>query len=294
MPDKILRANSFDGSIRIFVAETTELVQKAHEIHDTYPTVTAALGRSLTAAAMMGCMQKGEADMISIQFKGDGPLGTCCAVSDAQSRVKGYVGNPHVVLSPNDKNKLDVKTAVGEGTLYVVRDLGLKEPYIGQVPIVSGEIAEDLTYYYATSEQIPSSVGLGVLVGPDTNVICAGGFILQLMPEATEETGIQLEKNIAKMPSVTQMLQENMSAEDILLTITEGFSMLIQNQTITPAYYCNCSSERVSSALASIGRDELTTILKEDGKAELVCPYCQEKYQFSKTDLQSMIDALSK
>lgn len=293
MTDRILRANSFDGAIRIFVAETTNLVQYAREIHDTYPTVTAALGRSLTAAAMMGCMQKGEKDMISLQWKGDGPMGTLCAVSDSQSRVKGYVGNPHVVLPPNDKNKLDVKAAVGEGTLFVVRDLGLKEPYIGQTPIISGEIAEDLTYYYATSEQIPSSVGLGVLVDKDTSVLSAGGFILQLMPEATEETGALLEKNIANMPSVTQMLQNSMSLEDILLTITEGFSMLIQNQAITPTYFCNCTYDRVRSALISIGKDELVTLLKEDKQAKLVCPYCQKKYHFVKEDLEEMIDSLS-
>jgi len=292
MSDKILRANSFDGSIRIFVADTTDLVQKAHEIHDTYPVVTAALGRSLTAAAMMGCMQKGQEDMISLQFKGDGPMGSLCAVSDSSSHVKGYITNPHVNLAPNNKNKLDVKRAVGEGTFFVVRDLGLKEPYVGQVPIISGEIAEDLTYYYATSEQTPTSVGLGVLVDTDGHVICSGGFILQLMPEATEETGSLLEKNIAALPSITQMMSDGLSTEDILLKITDGFSMLIQNEPTIPLYACNCSRERVEAALISIGKKELKSLLDEDGRAELTCPYCDQKYMFEKEDLEALIASL--
>ena len=240
----------------------------------------------------MGSMQKGNNDMISLQFKGDGPMGSLCAVSDCLSRVKGYVANSHVSLPPNDKNKLDVKSAVGEGTFFVMRDLGLKEPYVGQVPIISGEIAEDLTYYYATSEQTPTSVGLGVLVDVDGHVICSGGFILQLMPEATEETANLIEQNIIKLPSITEMMVQGLSTEDILLQITDGFSMLIQNKSITPLYACNCSRERVETALVSIGKKELESLLNEDGKAELTCPYCNHAYLFEKGDLEALIASL--
>ena len=292
MSDKILRANSFDGALRILVADTTNLVSQAHHIHDTFPVVTAALGRSLTAAAMMGALQKGPADTISIQFKSDGPIGSLCAVSDSASRVKGYVQNPHVSLPLNDLHKLDVKGALGEGTLYVIRDLGLKSPYIGQVPIVSGEIAEDLTYYFANSEQTPSAVGLGVLVDREGEVLESGGFILQLMPEASSDAAALLEKNIASIPSVTAMMQDGLSLEDILLKITAGFSMLIQNEPLTPVYYCNCSRERVERALISIGKKELQTLLKEDNHAELVCPYCNRKYQFTEENLEQLISSI--
>lgn len=292
MSDTILRANSFDGSLRILVADTTNLVSKAHHIHDTFPVVTAALGRSLTAAAIMGALQKGENDTISIQFKGDGPMGSLCAVSDSLSRVKGYVQNPHVSLPLNDLHKLDVRHAVGEGTLYVMRDLGLKSPYIGQVPIVSGEIAEDITYYYANSEQTPSAVALGVLVDREGEVLHSGGFVLQLLPGAPIGTADLIEKNIASLPSFTTMMDHGISLEEILLKITSGFSMLIQNKTITPIYYCNCSRERVEKALISIGKKELELLLKEDGRAELTCPYCDQKYQFEKEDLEAIITSL--
>lgn len=289
MSDILVRGTSTDGSIRVFAAVTTELADKAFKIHNTYPTATAALGRTLTAAAIMGAGLKGKNENITIQFRGDGPLGTMIAVTNEKSEVRGYVENPIVELPLNSKGKLDVGGAVGKGRLSVVRDLGLKEPYVGQVPIVTGEIAEDLTYYYAASEQIPTAIGLGVLVDTDGSVIHSGGFMLQLMPGASEQTAERLEEKMKSLPSVTKMLKDGMSAEDILFYITGGIDMLMQNETITPKYYCPCSIERMEKALISIGKDELQKLIDEQGEAELSCQFCNNKYNFSKTELENLL-----
>lgn len=287
--DTIIRGNSMDGAIRIFVAVTTDLVNKAQKIHHTYPVATAALGRTLTAAALMGADLKNETDNITMQVKGDGSLGSIIAVTDSRSRVKGYVTNPMVDRPLNSKGKLDVGGAVGNGTLCIIKDLGMKEPYIGQVPLVSGEIAEDLTYYYATSEQIPTSVALGVLVSPDNSVIASGGFILQLMPEATEEMAVSLERIIKEIPPITTMIHNGMTAEDILFKVTEGFDMIMQNNAVTPEYYCGCTKERMEKALISIGEEELKLLIKEQGNAELTCHFCDNKYTFSKDELTKLL-----
>lgn len=291
MSDILVRGTSTDGSIRVFAAVTTELVNKAFKIHNTYPTATAALGRTLTAAAMMGAGLKNNGDNITIQFRGDGPLGTIIAVTNEKCEVRGYVENPYVDLPLNKKGKLDVGGAVGKGRISVVRDLGLKEPYIGQVPIVTGEIAEDLTYYYAASEQIPTAIGLGVLVNTDSSVLHSGGFMLQLMPDADEKTAEILENKMKTLPPVTKMLEDGMSAEDILFYVTEGFDMIMQNNTVTPAYHCPCSYARMEKALISIGRDELQKLIDEQGEAELCCQFCDNKYKFSKSELQNLLSS---
>lgn len=288
--DKLVRGNSTDGAIRIFAAVTTDLVNEAQRIHHTYPIATAALGRTLTAAAIMGADLKNESDSITVQIKGDGELERIIAVTDSQSRVKGYVSNPYVDRPLNDKGKLDVGGAIGKGTLSVIKDLGMKEPYIGQVPLVSGEIAEDLTYYFASSEQVPTSVALGVLVSPDNTALAAGGFLLQLMPEATEEMAEQLENAIKTLPSITSMIQSGMTAEDILFRVTDGFDMIMQNKAIEPKYFCGCSKERMEKALISIGREELLSLIEEQGEAELTCQFCDNRYLFSKEELAALYE----
>lgn len=294
MGDTILRGVSNDGKIRIFAAETTELVNRAQQIHHSYPIATAALGRLLTAAAMMGTMLKGENDTLTLRIKGDGPLGGVLAVGNAKGEVKGYCVNPGVVLPDKVPGKLNVGGAIGKGTLAVICDMGMKEPYVAQIELVSGEIAEDLTAYYAISEQVPSAIALGVLVDTDGSVIKAGGFILQLMPESTDEDAKRLEKTIAALPPITTMLKDDMSCEDIIFRVTEGFDMLVYHEAVTPAYVCDCSRERVERALISMGRDELQKLIDEQGHAELTCQFCDKVYQFNKDELTALLQACKK
>lgn len=294
MGDTILRGVSNDGKIRIFAAETTELVNRAQQIHHSYPIATAALGRLLTAAAMMGTMLKGENDTITLRIKGDGPLEGVLAVGNAKGEVKGYSVNPGAVLPDKVPGKLNVGGAIGKGTLAVICDMGMKEPYVAQIELVSGEIAEDLTAYYAISEQVPSAIALGVLVDTDGSVIKAGGFILQLMPESTDEDAKRLEKTIAALPPITTMLKDNMSCEDIIFRVTEGFDMLVYNEAVTPAYVCDCCRERVERALISMGRDELQKLIDEQGHAELTCQFCDKIYQFDKGELTALLQVCKK
>lgn len=294
MGDTILRGVSNDGKIRIFAAETTELVNRAQQIHHSYPIATAALGRLLTAAAMMGTMLKGENDTLTLRIKGDGPLGGVLAVGNAKGEVKGYCVNPGVVLPDKVPGKLNVGGAIGKGTLAVICDMGLKEPYVAQIELVSGEIAEDLTAYYAISEQVPSAIALGVLVDTDGSVIKAGGFILQLMPESTDEDAKRLEKTIAALPPITTMLKDDMTCEDIIFRVTEGFDMLVYHEAVTPAYVCDCSRERVERALISMGRDEMQKLIDEQGHAELTCQFCDKVYQFNKDELTALLQACKK
>lgn len=288
--DTLIRGNSMDGSIRIFVAITTELVNEARRIHDTSATASAALGRLLTGAAIMGANLKNESDSITLQISGDGPLGMLVAVTDAESHVRGYVSNPHADLPLNEKGKLDVGGAVGQGYLSIVRDLGLKEPYIGKTPLVSGEIAEDLTYYYAKSEQIPTAVALGVLVDTDLSIKAAGGYMIQLMPEATEETADKLTEIIEHLPPVTDMITQGMSAEEIAFAVTNGFDMLLENKAAEPKYECKCSRERMKRALISIGKKEIKDIIEEQGEAEMNCRFCNNKYVFYKPELEEILE----
>lgn len=289
MADTILRGVSNDGKIRIFASNTTELVGRAQKIHNSYPIATAALGRLLTAASMMGSMLKGENDTITLRIKGDGPLGGVLAVGNSKGEVKGYSINPSVVLPDKIPGKLNVGGAVGKGMLAVICDLGLKEPHVAQIELVSGEIAEDLTAYYAISEQIPTAIALGVLVDTDGSVIRAGGFILQLMPDATDEDAVILEKTIASLPPITTMLDENMSCEDIIFKVTEGFDMLIYNDAVLPKYKCDCNRERVERALVSMGADEMQKLIDEQGSANLTCQFCDNVYDFSKDELCKLL-----
>ena len=288
MSDILVRGQSIDGDVRVFVAVTTDLVNEAHRLHGTFPVATAALGRTLTIAAIMGQGLKNDTDSVTIQFRGDGPLGNMVAVTDNKSRVRGYVVNPYVDLPLNKKGKLDVGKAVGKGQLNVIYDLSLKEPYCGQVPIVTGEIAEDMTYYFAKSDQIPTAIGLGVLVGTDEKAEQAGGFMIQLMPGATEETAGKIEDRMKTVPPVTQMLSEGMSAQDILFYLTEDFDMIMQNETVTPIYQCKCSQKRMRDAVISVGKDEIRKIIDEDGKCEVECQFCNNKYVFDKNELEEM------
>lgn len=291
--DYILRATAGNGSIRAFAAVTKETVQKAFDIHKTTPVMSAALGRSLTAAAIMGSMLKSEKDLITINIRGNGPGQGLVVSGDCHSRVKGYVFNPNVDIPLKSNGKLDVSTALGEGSMTVIKDLGLKEPYVGQIPLVSGEIAEDLTYYFAKSEQTPSAVALGILIDRDYSIKQAGGFIIQLMPEANEEIVSALEAKISRIDSFTKMLEAGMSAEDILNEILGEFDLNILDKT-EASYYCNCSRERVEKALLSVGKNELVKIIEEDKKANLHCHFCNTDYEFNEQELKELLaNALS-
>ena len=294
MADYIIRANADDGSIRAFACFTKDTVNEAFLHHKTTPVATAALGRLLTAASMMGAMLKGENDVVTLQLTGNGPIGRVLAVTDSKSNVKGYVGNPYVELLLNDAGKLDVGGAVGlDGFLTVITDIGMKEPYIGKIPLVTGEIGDDLTKYFAVSEQVPSAVGLGVLVDTDCSVKTAGGFIIQVMPEATEEDITRLENNLKNVSSVTALFEEGKTPEDILELLLEGFSYHITEKTETK-YYCNCCRERVERALISLGKEEVRKIIDEDGKTELSCHFCSKKYNFSKEELEALYEEMTK
>lgn len=295
MSDTLMRGSSAGGEIRVLTAITTELVNEAQRIHHTYPTATAALGRLLTGAALMGAAGlKNETYSMTIQIRGEGEIKNLVAVTDCQSRVRGYISNPYVDRPLNDKGKLDVGGAIGGGYMSVVRDLGLKEPYVGQTPLVSGEIAEDLTYYYAKSEQTPTSIALGVLVDTDNSVLASGGFMIQMLPGATDEMAKSLEEILKNLPPVTTMIRDGMSAEDILFRVTEGFSMICENKAVTPKYECKCSKERMEKALISIGADELTQLINEQGQAELTCQFCDNKYMFSKSELENLLKRAKK
>lgn len=286
--DHILRASAGNGSVRIFIANTKATAQRSFELHQTSPVMTAAMGRALTAAAIMGSMLKGENDLVSIQIKGDGPGGGLTVTSDSKSRVKGYPYNAMVDIPLKANGKLDVQGALGYGTLTVIKDMGLKDPYVGQIPLVSGEIAEDLTYYFAKSEQTPSAVALGVLVDRDYSVKQSGGFIIQMMPDAEDEVVSVLESKLASLESVTSMLEKGMTSEDILNALVGEFEPKILDK-VPVEYYCNCSREKVEKALISIGKKELANIIEEDGKAEMHCHFCNTNYEFNKDELMALL-----
>lgn len=288
MGDYIVRGSTADGSIRAFAAITTEAVNTAQKMHKTSPVASAALGRLLTAASMMGAMLKSDDDIITLQITGDGPMGRVLAVSDNKSNIKGYVGNPLVDVPKREDGKLNVGGAIGNGYLTVIRDFGLKEPYIGKTPLVSGEIGDDLTKYFAVSEQVPSVVGLGVLVDVDYSIKAAGGFILQVMPDATDEAIDMIEKNIEGVTSVTDMIEGGFMPEDMLGFLLRGFDFKVNEKTDTN-YYCNCSKERVEKALIAVGKEELEAIIMEDKKAQLTCQFCDKVYDFNEEDLKELL-----
>ena len=285
MGDYIVRATAANSQIRAFAATTKELVEYARAAHNTSPVATAALGRLLTAGSMMGVMMKGDKDLLTLQIHANGPIEGITVTADSKGNVKGYVGNPNVVIHANDKGKLDVAGAVGIGFMNIIKDMGLKEPYLGQTELQTSEIAEDLTYYFATSEQVPSSVGLGVLMEKDNTVKQAGGFILQLMPFTDEEVISKLEDNLKHVTSVTGMLEEGKTPEQILETLLEGFDIEI-NDRIPTLFHCNCSKERVEKALISIGKKEIKEMIDEGKEIELNCHFCNKNYLFSVEELK--------
>ena len=288
MNDYIIRATAANDQIRAFAAVTTEMVETAREHHNTSPVATAALGRLLTAGAMMGSMMKGEKDVLTLQIKAGGPLQGITVTADSQGNVKGYVGNPDVCIPANSKGKLDVAGAVGPGFLTVIKDMGLKEPYSGQVMLQTCEIAEDLTYYFATSEQVPSAVGLGVLMNKNNTARQAGGFIVQLMPFAEEEVISRLEQNVQKINSVTNLLEEGHTPESLLEKVLEGFDVQI-NEKMDTRFRCNCSKERVAKALISIGRKELNEMIQEGKPIEMNCHFCNTNYNFTVEELKEIL-----
>nr|WP_024836128.1 Hsp33 family molecular chaperone HslO [Clostridium sp. 12(A)] len=289
MSDYIVRATAGDHQIRAFAATTREMVEEARKAHNTSPVATAALGRLLTAGSMMGIMMKGEDDILTIKIQGSGPIEGLTVTTDSKGNVKGYVFNPDVMLPPNQAGKLDVGGAVGEGVLSVIKDIGLKEPYLGQTILVGGEIAEDLTYYYATSEQTPSSVALGVLMNKENTVRQAGGFIIQLLPGASDEMIDNLEKKLGEITSITTLLDEGQTPEMILEHILGEFGLDIMER-IPTRFHCNCDKSRVEKALISIGRKELQEMIDDGKNIDVNCHFCNKNYEFTVEDLKDLYE----
>ena len=286
--DYIVRGTAANGQIRAFAAYTKDMVEVARRSHNTSPTATAALGRLLTGAAMMGVMMKGDKNLLTLQIKSGGPIDGITVTADSKGNVKGYVGNPLVSVPASDKGKLDVGAAVGVGFLNVIMDLGMKEPYSSQTMLQTSEIAEDLTYYFATSQQTPSTVGLGVLMNKDNTVQQAGGFIIQLMPFAAEETISQLEANLQGIQSVTELFEEGLTPEDVLARLLNGLDLII-NDTIPTQFKCNCDKQRVAKALISVGKKELQTMIDDGEEIELNCHFCNSNYQFLVAELKELL-----
>lgn len=291
--DYIVRATAADSQIRAFAATTRDLAETARGYHNTSPVATAALGRLLTAGAMMGAMMKGEKDLLTLQIKGNGPIGGITVTADSSANVKGYVENPNVVIHANANGKLDVGGAVGIGILNVIKDLGMKEPYSGQCELKTGEIGDDLTYYFAVSEQIPSSVGLGVLMEKDNTVRQAGGFIIQLMPFTSEEVIDRLEQKLAEVDSVTSMLDAGMTPEQILEELLGEFGLEITD-TVPTQYHCNCSRERIEKALISIGKKDLKEMIDDGETIEVNCHFCDKKYKVTVDELKELLHRSSR
>lgn len=286
--DYMVRATAANAQIRAFAATTRNLVEEMRGIHNTSPVASAALGRLLTGGAMMGAMMKGENDLLTLQVKGDGPIGGMTVTADANGNVKGYANEPQVILPASPAGKLDVGTAVGKGILRVVKDMGLKEPYVGQTILQTGEIAEDLTYYFAASEQTPSSVGLGVLMEKNNTVKQAGGFILQLMPYAEEAVIARLEDNLRRFPSVTAALEAGDTPEQMLGILLDGFDMEI-GESMDMRYHCDCSRKRVERAMISLGKKEIEEMIAEGKEVEVGCQFCNKKYKFTVEELERLI-----
>ena len=290
--DKLVRCISTDGTLVMMAADTTDMVEKAQEIHSPSAVVTAALGRLLTGASLMGSMLKGKDDSLTLRINGGGPAGSVLAVSDSEGNTRGYAANNIVEIPLNAKGKLDVAGAVGtNGSLTVIKDLGLKEPYVGQVPIISGEIAEDITSYYASSEQTPSVCALGVLVNPDLTVKAAGGFIIQLLPTADEETISAVERCIEGIPAVTSMLTDGMTPEQICKKVLPEFELEVLDSS-NPEYKCNCSRERVMKALISVGEKELRD-MQNDEITQVNCQFCGKSYDFTSKEIKELADKAS-
>lgn len=286
--DYMVRATAGNAQIRAFAATTRELADYGRKAHGLSPIATAALGRLMTGTVMMGQMLDNDSDMVTVKMDGDGPLKGVLATADNKGNVKGYVSNPYVVMPPNEQGHLNVGGGIGEGTLTVIRDMGLKEPYVGQVPLYTGEVAEDLTYYFTKSEQTPSSVGLGVLVERENlSVIAAGGFIIQLMPFADEQTITHLEFNLGKFSSVTDILKAGKTPEELLQIVLEGFDIEFTDK-VDLNFYCNCDKDRVERALMLIGEKEIQDMIDDGKEVEVCCHFCNKAYKFSVDELKAL------
>lgn len=288
MTDSLIKALAFNNEIRVYVVDATNMVEEARSRHDSWSTATAALGRTMLGTTLLGATLKNEQDKLTIRVQGDGPIGYIIADSNMHGDVKAYVQNPHVSLELNEHNKLDVKGAVGtNGTLTISKDQGLKHPFVGQVPLVSGELAQDFTYYMAVSEQTPSAFGLSVLVNPDESVRVAAGFMIQVLPDASEETIAQLEKTIQDIPQISDFMDKNKNLELLLSKLVgeENYNIL---EEMPVSFKCDCSKERFGEAIISLGQDEIQQMMDEDGGAEAVCHFCRSKYWFSLEDLKEL------
>ncbi len=286
--DYIATATAGDYHIRAFACTTRNMCEESRRLHNTSPVMSAALGRTLTAAAMMSIMMKGDNDKLTIQIKSDGPSGGLTVCADSHGNVKGYTPVPDVILPAKSNGHLNVSGAIGDGDLIVVKDLGLKEPYVGRTALQTGEIAEDITYYFAASEQTPSSVGLGVLMNKDNTVRCSGGFIIQLMPDATDGDISVIENNLKSLKSVTEMLDFGMTPEDIIGEVLKGLEIRFNDRYDT-AYMCDCSEERVERALISLGEKEIAALIKENRDAEIHCDFCERDYIFGPDRLKEIL-----
>lgn len=288
MTDYLVKALAYDGQIRAFATRTTETVNEAQRRHYTWPTASAALGRSMTASVMLGAMLKGE-EKLTIKINGGGPLGTILVDANAKGEVRGYVSNPQTHFDLNEQGKLDVRRAVGtEGTLTVSKDIGLQHPYVGQVPIISGELGDDFTHYIVTSEQTPSSVGVGVIVNPDNTILASGGFMIQLMPGTDEKVISQLEQRLTEIPTISNMVRAGLTPEDILDEVL-GKENVKALDTMPVNFQCQCSRERIHNAIQGLGSAEIEDIIVTEGQAEAQCHFCNETYVFTKDELQDML-----
>ncbi|KNX35617.1 MULTISPECIES: Hsp33 family molecular chaperone HslO [Bacillus amyloliquefaciens group] len=286
--DYLIKAIAYDGKVRAYAARTTDMVNEAQRRHDTWPTASAAIGRTMTASLMLGAMLKGE-DKLTVKIEGGGPIGAIVADANAKGEVRAYVSNPHVHFDLNEQGKLDVRRAVGtDGTLSVVKDLGLRDYFTGQVEIVSGELGDDFTYYLVSSEQVPSSVGVGVLVNPDNTILAAGGFIIQLLPGTDEETISTIEKQLSQIEPISKLIQKGLTPEEILEEVLGQKPDILE--TMPVKFHCSCSKDRFETAILGLGKKEIQDMIEEDGKAEAVCHFCNEKYLFTKEELEELRD----
>ena len=290
MTDYMVRATAANDRIRAFACCTSDMVEQARRAHDTSPVATAALGRLLTGGAMMGTMMKGDHDLLTLQITGDGPIGGIVVTADSMGNAKGYVYKPHVMIHANSHGKLDVSGAIGKGTLQVIRDLGLKEPYVGSCAIQTGEIGDDLTYYFTASEQVPSAVGLGVLMERNNTVRQAGGFILQLMPDTPEEVIAALEKKLADLPQVTSLMEQGLGPEEILTELVGDLGFEI-TERLPVRFFCNCSEERIAAALATLKDSDLQEMIDDGETIEVKCHFCNSAYHFTVEQLKEILAA---
>lgn len=287
MNDYLVKALAYGGQVRAYAVRSTETISEAQRRHQTWRTASAALGRAMTAGLMMGAMMKGE-EKLTIKIEGGGPIGAIMVDSNAKGEVRGYVSNPQVDFESNEHGKLDVRRAVGtDGYLSVVKDIGLRDFFTGQVPIVSGELGEDFTYYFVTSEQVPSSVGVGILVNPDDSILAAGGFIFQLMPGTEDETITKIEERLKTIPPISRLIEKGLTPEEILEELfgQENVNVL---EKMPVKFECNCSKERFAGAIISLGSKEIRDMIEEDGMAEAHCHFCNEKYHYSKEELEEL------